>query len=105
MSDIAPSTKEIFLEYFRREGRMPSYSEICDLFEYKSKNAAFRLVKKLIDVGFLTKSAKGRLVPQGPLRPLRVLGTVQAGFPTPAEEEHLDTLSLDDYLIGKPEAS
>lgn len=105
MSDLAPSTKEIFLEYFRREGRMPSYSEICDLFEYKSKNAAFRLVKKLIDVGFLTKSAKGRLVPQGPLRPLRVLGTVQAGFPTPAEEEHLDTLSLDDYLIGKPEAS
>ena len=36
---------------------------------------------------------------------LRLLGSVQAGFPSPAEEELIDTLSLDHYLIDKPEAS
>ncbi len=36
---------------------------------------------------------------------LRLLGTVQAGFPSPAEEELIDTLSLDEFLIRKPEAS
>jgi SOS regulatory protein LexA len=107
MSDdeVQPATKNIFVEFFRDQGRMPSYSEICELFEYKSKNAAFRLVKKLIDSGFLTKSAKGKLVPCNPLKPLRVLGEVQAGFPTPAEEQVLDTISLDEYLIGNAQAS
>lgn len=103
--DVQPATKNVFLEFFRDQGRMPSYSEICELFDYKSKNAAFRLVKKLISSGFLTKSAKGKLVPLNALKPLRVLGTVQAGFPSPAEELVLDTISLDDYLIRNPQAS
>jgi repressor LexA len=30
---------------------------------------------------------------------------VEAGFPSPAEEELLDTISLDDYLIGRKEAT
>ncbi len=38
-------------------------------------------------------------------RRLRVLGTIQAGFPSPAEEELIDTLSLDEYLIQRPESS
>lgn len=36
---------------------------------------------------------------------LRLLGVVEAGFPSPAEEELLDTISLDDYLIGRKEAT
>lgn len=34
-----------------------------------------------------------------------MLGTVQAGFPSPAEEELIDTLSLDEFLIKNPQAS
>lgn len=83
---------------------MPSYAEICTLFGYKSKNAAFRLVKKLLDAGVLAKSSGGRLIAKN-LGGLRVLGIVQAGFPTPAEEEVLDTISLDDYLIRNPQSS
>jgi repressor LexA len=30
---------------------------------------------------------------------------VSAGFPSPADEELTDTLSLDDYLIGNKEAT
>ena len=36
---------------------------------------------------------------------IKVLGVVEAGFPTPAEEDLLDTLSLDEWLIEKREAS
>jgi|SRR5208337_620011 len=34
----------------------------------------------------------------------RVLGLVEAGFPSPAEEELRDTLSLDEFLIQNPDA-
>src|SRR5215471_2840596 len=36
---------------------------------------------------------------------LPVLGTVSAGFPSPADEELSDTLSLDAYLIRNKEAT
>ncbi len=36
---------------------------------------------------------------------VRVLGIVEAGFPSPAEEELLDTMSLDEYLIPNREAA
>lgn len=38
-------------------------------------------------------------------RPTRVIGTVEAGFPSPAEEELLDTISLDELLIQNPQAT
>jgi len=34
----------------------------------------------------------------------KVLGLVEAGFPSPAEEELRDTLSLDEFLIQNPDA-
>jgi len=36
---------------------------------------------------------------------LQLLGIVEAGFPTSAEEELMDTLSLDEWVIGNKEAS
>lgn len=36
---------------------------------------------------------------------LKVLGTVEAGFPTSASEELLNTMSLDEYLIEREEAT
>ena len=34
-----------------------------------------------------------------------MLGFVEAGFPTPAEEQLAETMNLDNYLIGNPEAT
>lgn len=99
------SIKQSFLSFYKKNGRLPSYSEICTLLGYKSKNAAFRLVNKLVKQGIIAKSAGGKLVPASLNRPIKVLGTVQAGFPSPAEEQMLDTLSLDEYLIRNPQAS
>jgi len=36
---------------------------------------------------------------------LRWLGSVEAGFPSPAEEELLDTMSLDEYLVENREST
>jgi SOS-response transcriptional repressor LexA len=37
--------------------------------------------------------------------PLRVLGVIEAGFPSSASEELVDTMSLDEYLLGNKEAT
>jgi repressor LexA len=90
---------------FQREtGRMPSLSELCAITGFKSKNAAFKLVGRLEKLKVLERDKKGRLIPGSIAYPVKVLGTVEAGFPSPAEEELVDTLSLDDFLIQNREA-
>ena len=98
-------TKEKFISFFKGQNRLHSYSEICKLFGYKSKNASFLLVKRMIEAGLIAKSEGGKLVPKSLTQSLRVLGTVQAGFPSPAEENLLNTLSLDEFLIRNHNAS
>jgi SOS-response transcriptional repressor LexA len=36
---------------------------------------------------------------------IRRLGVIEAGFPSPAEEELLDTMTLDEWLIKRREAT
>jgi len=60
------------------------------------------LRKKLREQGLLKRDKQGKLILE-PTGHLRLLGTVQAGFPNPAEEELVDTLSLDEYLVRHPE--
>src|SRR3989338_1150167 len=90
--------------FYRNNNRMPSIAEVCKLFNYASKGAAHYFIKKLIDEGYTDKDRSGRLIATSKLT-LPLLGFVQAGFPSPAEEELIDTLSLDDYLIRNPDQS
>ena len=90
--------------FVREYRRPPSFLEIARLFRYKSKNAAFLLVNKLIEKGYLRKDRQGKIIFDG-LNGIKLLGTVQAGWPSPAEEELVDTMSLDEYLIKHPEQS
>ncbi|MFZ1990993.1 MAG: LexA family transcriptional regulator [Alphaproteobacteria bacterium] len=91
--------------FYHRQGRMPSFSEIGELAGFRSKNAVFKLVNKLEKLKVLERDTKGRLIPGSIASSLRMLGTVEAGFPSPAEESLADTLSLDDLLIQNPEAT
>ncbi|MEJ2697259.1 MAG: transcriptional repressor LexA [Candidatus Sulfobium sp.] len=91
--------------FYRLSGRMPSFSEIGEMAGFRSKNAVFKLVSKLEDRGVRARDAKGRLVPGSIASSVKILGTVEAGFPSPAEEELVDTLSLDDLLIQNREAT
>ena len=91
---------------FRREsGRMPSFSELGEITGLRSKNAVSKLVGKLEKLKVLERDSKGKLIPVSIANPVKVLGTVEAGFPSPAEEELVDTLSLDDFLIHNREAT
>ena len=96
--------KEIAHFYYQR-GRMPSFSEIGEMVGLKSKNAVSKLVNKLETLKIIERDEKGRLIPGSLKFPVRILGTVEAGFPSPAEEELADTLSLDDMLIQNHEAT
>jgi len=91
--------------FYSQKGRMPSYSEIGDLIGFSSKNAVFKLVSKLEKLKVLERDSKGRLIALSLAAPVKLLGTVEAGFPSPAEEELADNLSLDDLLIQNPEAT
>lgn len=89
--------------FYEKKKRMPSFSEVAELVGYKSKNAASKLVDKLIEMELLTKDDQGKLLPGSAFRGVQVLGTVAAGFPSPAEEELCDTLNLDEFLIPNKE--
>jgi repressor LexA len=91
--------------FYYQKGRMPSFAEIGEMLGLKSKNAVFKLVGKLEELKVLERDEKGRLTPGSIKFPVRILGTVEAGFPSPAEEELADTMSLDDLLIQDHEAT
>ena len=99
------SYKDKIFGFYTRYRRMPNYQEIMDLVGFKSKNAVSKLIDKLIDEGVVTKDSKGKLSPTKMIGELPLLGLVEAGFPTIAEEEVLETLSLDNYLIKHRDSS
>jgi repressor LexA len=91
--------------FLQREKRMPGYNEMLKIFGYRSKNAVHGLLVKLEEQGYV-KKRRGKIAPTGKLTgATRLVGAVQAGFPSPAEEELLDTLSLDEFLVERPEAT
>jgi SOS regulatory protein LexA len=91
--------------FYRRHTRMPSYSELTAVVGLRSQNAAYKLVQRMVAEEWLEQDAAGKLLP-GPLfHAVPMLGTVTAGFPSPAEEELTDTMSLDEYLITNREAT
>ena len=98
------TVKQAITYFYEKNKRMPSFSEIAEMTGYKSKSAVSYALDALIKEGFVKKDAKGNLIPVK-LEPVRVLGLVEAGFPSPAEEELSDTMSLDDYLIENREAT
>ena len=91
--------------FFRRENRLPGYTEMMTILDYKSKNAVHGLLKKLAELGYIKKTGH-KIAPTGKLAgTIRLLGTVQAGFPSPAEEELVDVLSLDEFLVSRPNST
>lgn len=91
--------------FFRRYRRMPTFEEMVGLFGVRSKSVVNFWINKLIGEGILEKDAKGHLTFSRPALGIPLAGEVTAGFPSPAEEEFCDVLSLDEYVVTQPESS
>ncbi len=97
--------KTKILSFYKSNKLMPVYTEIMKLLGFKSKNAVSKLIHKLIDEGVLDKDSSGHLIPNKLIGDVPVLGLVEAGFPTVAEEIDLDMINIDDYLIKDKDSS
>ncbi len=93
--------KKKLVSFYSRERRMPTYSEMMELFGYKSKNAVYRLVEKLMDAGLVTKDTLGRMLPTASLTEVPLLGFIKAGFPAEADTLMETTMNIDSFLIQK----
>ena len=97
--------KSKLVRFYERHKRLPGYKEIMAFTGFRSKNAVFKLIQKLVDDGLLQKDHSGRLSLGTLGRSIRVLGLVEAGFPSAAEEELLDVMDFDEFLTPNKEAS
>lgn len=88
--------------FYRQNKIMPTYDELCLLFGFKSKNAAFKLVNKLVEDHFVEKMDKGRLKPGPHFLGLPMFNSVQAGMPTTEEETLMEHVDLNDFLVKNP---
>jgi repressor LexA len=91
--------------FYRREGRAPGYNEMLGIFGYRSKNAVFGLLRKLQEAGYVVKRNRKIALTSRLTGGLRWLGAVKAGFPSPAEAALAETLTLDEFLIRKPDVT
>ena len=84
---------------------MPGYKEMLNLFGFKSKNAVYKLLNKLVDDGIIDKDSNGHLTPMKIFGEIPLLGLVEAGIPTIAEEDLSNTINLDDYLVKNKDST
>ncbi len=97
--------KNKIFSFYEKQKRMPTYAEIMNLLGFKSKNSVYKLIDKLVDAGFVSKDSTGKIIPNSLFQEVKLLGLVEAGIPSTADEEALDTLNLDSYLIKNRMAS
>jgi SOS regulatory protein LexA len=99
------SVQKLIAAFFRDNRRMPSFAEMVDLLGVGSKSVVNFWINKLVEAGVLEKDDKGHLIFTKRSFAIPMVGSVQAGFPSPEEESLCDSISMDEYLIAKPEAS
>jgi len=85
--------------FYRRHHRMPTSRELTAVVGFRSQHAAHQLVQRLVAQEWVEQDAAGTLLPGRLFSAIPLLGTVTAGFPSPAEEELTDTMSLDEFLM------
>jgi SOS regulatory protein LexA len=99
------TVQRIIAAFFRENRRMPSFAEMVGLLGVKSKSVVHFWIKKLVDAGIIEKDNRGHLTFSKRSFAIPMVGSVQAGFPSPEEEALCDILSMDEYLITRPDSS
>ena len=86
--------------FYTENRRMPTYEEMKSLFGVASKNTVAYRVNKLLEAGFLLKDGNKLMLAE--TGSVMRLGTVQAGFPTAADEDvAAEIMSLDEFLVER----
>ncbi|HRH26725.1 MAG TPA: transcriptional repressor LexA [Parcubacteria group bacterium] len=93
--------RDKILAFYRTNRRMPGYKEIMSLVGFKSKNAVYKLINKLVEDEVVDKDSNGKLTPLKIFGETPLLGLVEAGIPTTVDQDNTESLSLDEYLIGR----
>jgi repressor LexA len=76
------------------------------VFGYTSIASAQFTLRRLEALGYVQRGPTGRLAFTGRISgDIKLLGSVSAGFPSPAEEETVDLLNLTDFLVRRREAT
>ncbi|MBA4397469.1 MAG: repressor LexA [Syntrophus sp. (in: bacteria)] len=99
------AVQKSIVAYFRENRRMPSFAEMVGLLGVRSKSVVNFWIDKLIDAGILEKDEKGHLKFMKNAFAIPLVGSIQAGFPSPEEEALCDVISMDEYLVARPETS
>ena len=87
------------------EERNPTFTELAKLFNYKPKNAVYGPLKKLISHGYIEQCKSGRLILTSKITGRSSCLALLKLISSPAEEELIDTINLDQYLVRNPEAT
>lgn len=86
--------------FYEQKKRMPSVREVRDLIiRTHSIRQAKALIDTLVEDNLILRDSRGKLQPTMNMMGIRELGVVEAGFPSNAEEEVADAITLDEWLI------
>ncbi len=99
------SVQKLIAAFLRDNRRMPSFAEMVDLLGVGSKSVVNFWINKLVEAEILEKDEKGHLAFTKRSFAIPLVGSVQAGFPSPEEEALCDVISMDEYLITRPDSS
>lgn len=102
MSDEKYSSyRDKILSFYRNNRRMPGYKEIMELVGFKSKNAVYKLINKLVEDEVIDKDSNGKLTPLKVFGETPILGLVEAGIPTTVDQDNTESVNIGEYLIGR----
>ncbi len=101
---LIQSQLEKLRSYYRKTGTLPNYAEMQNILGYKSKSSGYYLVNKMVQYGFLRRK-NHKILPGRNFMGLPYYQSVKAGLPGPAEEETNDRMSLDKFLVDKPNST
>ncbi|PIU47969.1 MAG: LexA family transcriptional repressor [Candidatus Hydrogenedentes bacterium CG07_land_8_20_14_0_80_42_17] len=89
--------------YLRKNGKLPSFRELGVLLGFKSPNASARFYRAIEQAGYIRRDGT-KLISTSLLAGFKCYSSISAGFPSPAEDELCDVISLEEYLIGNNES-